>query len=217
MNSTQLTHRFNSANIKLAKLKGIKETLEKQVSELSVAIKETDEEIKTQKEAHLLFLAFISQRHEAGIKIIENTATYALRSIYDDDRKLVFLKNEEKKTKAAFKMEIGIESQLGDERIVTGIKDERGGGVAETSSVSMRFAVIEWLGYSGPIILDETFRTVSADFKIKNVANFLSTYVKTKQRQIIFATHKADIFSDYADNIIYVKQHNGISKTSTTL
>lgn len=214
MNSTQLNSKLTTASMQIAKLKGAKEVLERQVDDLNKQIQEATEEIKTQKEAYLLFLAFISQRHESGIKIIETTATHALRSIYGDDRRLVFLKNEEKKSKAAFKMEVGIESQLGDIRLTTGIRDERGGGVGETSATAMRFAVIEWLGYTGPILLDETFRNVSADFKIHNVAKFLSSYSKIKNRQMMLATHKADVFSEYADNIIYVTQHDGMSKIS---
>jgi chromosome segregation ATPase len=216
MNSTQLSNKLNLVNLELAKLKGIKENIDGQVKSLSDKLTTYTEEIKIQKEAHLLMLAFISDRQEAGIKTIENTTTFALRSIYGDDRKLVFLKNEEKKTKAAFKMEIGIESQLNDGRVITGVKDERGGGVAEITATSIRLAVLDWLEYTGPVLFDETFRTISMDVKIHYVAKFLSQYVKAKQRQIIYSTHQADVFSDFADNIIYVTQENGISKTSTT-
>ena len=163
----------------------------------------------------MLLLAFISQRRETAIKSIEDMGTFALRAIYNDDRKLVFLKNEEKKNSAAFKMEVGIESSIGKERLVTGLKDERGGGVMETTSFALRIAALEWLGYHGPLILDEAYKSMSSDIKIENVAKFLEKYVKTSGRQVIFATHMASIFEPVANNVVYINQYHGISKATS--
>ena len=203
--------KFNSLSIRLAQKKGIKERIEKQLDELGDKITNQSNEAKIKKEAQTLLLAFISQRRESAIQSIENTATYALRAICGDDYKVHFLRNEEKKSNAAFKMEIGIESNFNDEKIITGLKDERGGGVTESTSWGLRLAALEWLGYDGPALLDEAFKSVSSDEKIENVAKLLQQYVKSSGRQIIFATHRADVFEEYADNTISVTKKNGIS------
>ncbi len=213
LNSQKLSANINKLSIKLATAKGIKERIDEQCNELKSKIDTNVDDIKTKKDAHLLLLSFISQRRDAAIKSIENIGTHALRAIYNDDRKLVFLKNEEKKSSAAFKMEVGIESTLNDEKLITGLKDERGGGVLETASFALRIAALEWLDYRGPLLLDEAYKSVSSDSKIDNVAQFLSKYVEKSERQVIFATHKADVFASYADNLIHVEQENGISKT----
>lgn len=214
MISQKLTARLNSLNIKLATAKGAKDRLDTQCENLKNKLDFNLKQSKIKKDSHLFLLAFIAQRREEAIVSIENSGTYALRAIYNDDRKLVFLRNEEKKSTAAFKMEIGIESDLEGSKIITGLKDERGGGVCETSSFALRIAALEWLGYTGPLILDEAYKSISSDEKLDNVAQFLQQYVKVSGRQVIFATHKADVFGDYADNSIYVSQKNGISQIS---
>jgi len=214
LNSQKLNAKINKLSIQLATAKGIKERIDEQCKTLKEKIDINVEDIKVKKDAHLLLLGFISQRRDAAIQSIQNIGTYALRAIYNDDRKLVFLKNEEKKNSAAFKMEVGIESTLNDEKMITGLKDERGGGVLETASFALRIAALEWLDYNGPLMLDEAYKSVSSDSKINNVADFLRKYVDKSNRQVIFATHKADVFEDYADHVVIVKQENGISKVS---
>jgi len=91
------------------------------------------------------------------------------------------------------------------------LKDERGGGVTESTSWGLRLAALEWLDYDGPALLDEAFKSVSSDEKIENVAKLLQQYVNSSGRQIIFATHRADVFEEYADNTILVTKKNGIS------
>lgn len=215
MNLQSLSVKLNNLNVRLATAKGIKTRIDEQCAAVKKKIDDETEDVRVKKDAHLLLLAFIAHRRDSAIKSIEKTGTYALRAVYGDDRKLVFLKNEEKKTTAAFKMEIGIESSLNGTKMVTGLKDERGGGVSEATSFSLRFGALEWLGYDGPLILDEAFKSMSSDQKIYALANFLSKYVKASGRQVIFATHKADVFQEYADHCIFVTQQDGISKVSS--
>jgi hypothetical protein len=211
MSSQKLIARLNDLKIKIATLKGAKERVEQQTSNLKLKLDTNISDAKIKKDAHLLLLAFISQRRESAIKSIEDMGTYALRAIYNDDRRLVFLKNEEKKSAAAFKMEIGIESTLNGKKIITGLKDERGGGVCESSSSALRIAAWEWAGYKGPDIYDEAWGAVSSDEKLDHVAKFLQKYVKVSNRQILFATHQINVFGEYADHIIRVSQKYGIS------
>ena len=213
-NLRTLSDKYNVISVKLAQAKGIKERIDSQLVDLKKKIDSCEIEIKNKKEAQLLLLAFIQQRRESAIQSIEKMGTHALRAIYNDDRKLVFLRNEEKKNSAAFKMEVGIESAIESDRIVTGLKDERGGGVLETTSFALRIAALEWLGYKGPLILDEAYKSMSSDEKIESVAVFLAEYVKKTGRQVIFATHKADVFEKHADHVVYVKQIDGISSAT---
>ena len=214
LSSPKLSDRINTLSISVAQKKGIRERIEQQCADLKTKIDEDMESAKNKKEGQLLLLAFISQRREAAIKSIEDTGTYALRAVCGEDYKLHFLRNEEKKNSAAFKMEIGVESCFGTSKLITGLKDERGGGVVETASFGLRIAALEWLGYDGPLILDEAYKSVSADEKIINVAVLLQKYVKSSGRQIIFATHKGDVFSEYADHVVVVAKENGVSYTT---
>lgn len=211
-NFQQLINKFNSLQIDLAQKKGIRARIEKQLDELKLEINSQQEEIKNKKEAQTLLLAFISQRREAAIQSIENTGTYALRAICGDDYRVHFLRNEEKKSNAAFKMEIGIESNFNESKIITGLKDERGGGVTESTAWGLRLASLDWLGYDGPALFDEAFKSVSNDEKIENVAKLLRGYVRSSKRQMIYSTHKGDVFEEYADNVIRVVKKNGVSE-----
>ena len=210
----KLTASVNALAVKVAQAKGVQERINSQCELIKTKIDSCVIEIANKRDAHLLLLAFISQRREAAIESIESTGTHALCAIYDEDLAIHFLRNEEKKNSAAFKMEVGIESNFMGQRIITGVKDCVGGGLIETSSFSLRIAALEWLGYNGPFIIDEAWGKMSADLKIENVAKFLSQYVQSSGRQVIFATHMADIFSDYADHIIRVEKHNGLSKSA---
>lgn len=210
-----LTNKLSELKIKLATQKGIAKRIQDQVKELELKISFGDKDLKERKEAHILLLGFISKRRDSAIQSIQDIGTHALRAVYGDDYKLHFLKNEERKNTAAFKMEIGIESTFNKEKIITGLKDERGGGVVETASFALRIAALQWLGYKGPLILDEAYKSMSSDEKIIKVAEFLKTYVQHSGRQVIFATHKADIFEQYADHIVYINKYNGISKASS--
>lgn len=210
-NSKPLAERINFLSVNLAQKKGVRERIQQQCDELKTKIDSDTKEAKTKKDGHLLLLAFISQRREVAISSIEETGTYALKAVCGDDYSIHFLRNEEKKNSAAFKMEIGIESNFNNKKVITGLKDERGGGIVETTSFSLRFAALEWLGYDGPMLLDEAFKSVSADEKIMNVAELLKLYVDSSERQIIFATHKADVFESYADHVIRVDKTNGVS------
>ncbi len=213
-NLKNLKNKLSAISIKIAEQKGIKTRIDLQCKELSEKIDKDQTIAKNKKSAQLLTLAFISERRESAIKIIENTGTYALRAINGEDYKLHFLRNDEKKNSAAFKMEVGIESNFGSKKIITGLMGERGGGIVESGAIGLRMGAIECTGYNGPLVLDEAWKSVSSDEKIHNVAKLLKMYVDTSKRQVIFATHKADVFASFADHIINVNKTNGLSNIS---
>lgn len=214
MNLSQLDAKIDKLLLDVAEKKGVLSRIEFQCDEVEKKISESVDESSGKKEAYYLTLAFISSRRDDAIESIEKTGTYTLRSIYSDDYKLHFMKNDDKKNAAAFKMEIGIESNFNDKTIITGLNGERGGGVVEAAAAGLRVAALEWLGYKGPLMLDETFKSISADEKIDRVAQWMRHYIDTSGRQVIFATHKADVFSEYSDHIVYVNKSNGISNVN---
>lgn len=213
-NVQTLKSRLSNLSLKIAQQKGMRERTSVQRVALQGKIAQNQEDARLKKEAHLLTLAFISDRREAAIQSIENMGTYALRAIYDEEYAVHFLRNEEKKTTAAFKMEIGIETKMDGKPIITGLIDERGGGGVETVSFALRIAALEWTGYSGPLLLDEAYKFMSNDEKIRKIAEFLGTYVKNSGRQVIFATHDVDLFSSVANNIVQVTKSRGTSSVS---
>lgn len=210
----KLTARLSAASVLFAQKQVIAERVEKEYKELNDKIDADTTDARNRRDAHLLTLAYVSARRESAISSFEKIGTYGLRAIYGDDYKVHFLRNEEKKNAAAFKMEIGVESKYNSETLITGLGGERGGGVIESASVSFRFGAWDILGYNGPGMLDETWKSLSSDEKIENSAKFMSAYTKSSNRQILFSSHKADTFSKYADHIVYVSKENGVSEVN---
>jgi hypothetical protein len=111
-----------------------------------------------------------------------------------------------------FKMEIKIASPIEKEELLTGLIGERGGGVVEIVAFALRIAALSWLHYDGPLILDEAYKSMSNDHKIWDVANFLKEVSEYTNRQIIFATHKAEVFGTVANKIIEIENCDGVAQ-----
>lgn len=201
--------------LNLAQKRGAKETLETQIKSLKETIDENSKLIAKDKEAHLLTLGFISTRRDSALESFQEAGSYGLRAIYGDDYSVHFLTNGEKKNSAAFKMEIGIESQFKKEKFITGLAGERGGGVMENTALNFRLVALEMLGYQGPVLLDETCKSISSDDKVEKTATLIKEYGDSSGRQTFFITHKPEPFLEHADRIIKVEMKHGISSTKT--
>jgi energy-coupling factor transporter ATP-binding protein EcfA2 len=70
---------------------------------------------------------------------------------------------------------------------------------------------LDWHKYEGPVLFDETFKSMSKDKKIHQVARWLRAIRDLTGRQIIFATHMGDIFGKISDKILYVQNDFGKS------
>ena len=106
-------------------------------------------------------------------------------------------------------MEINVASPFGVDEIVTGIDDARGGGLVEIVAFALRIAALYWFRYDGPLLLDEAYKSMSNDDKLQSVAEFLSDVSDRTERQIIFATHRAEVFGPQAEKVLRVKNING--------
>jgi hypothetical protein len=181
---------------------------------------EKDKLIEFKQEQQLFFktqqflLEEVKGRRKQAMESIENMGTCALRLVYGQGYRLKFNTFDEDKKDGVskFKMELNIVSPFEDGELTTDLMGARGGGVVEIVAFAIRIAALNWAHYTGPLILDEAYKSMSNDGKLKSVANFLYEVSKSTNRQIIFATHKSDVFGEIADNIILVENNNGIAK-----
>jgi len=200
---------------KLIKLKGIKEQIETQIETEQKDLDDLIENQKLNSLASLFLLSETFERRQAQLLAIENIATSALRQVYGDEYSLKFDTFEEKRKDGgnSFKIEIKIISPHEGEDMETGLLGERGGGLIETVSFALRIAALKWLNYTGPILLDEAWKSMSTDNKIDEVASFLKDVSVQSDRQVILITHMLDKFGKIADNIVKINKVDGIATT----
>lgn len=219
MDINLIKEKINRCKSKIYERKGAYDTLlnAKELYELNIS---------NLQEKHVLYhkaLLFIKnemiEKRNSSCKIIEELGTNALQAIYDKSYKLI-LKSQESSAKKDdispnLKMEFLIENEIKDTMLTTDLVGARGGGVAEIVSFSLRIAVLSLLHYDGALLLDESYKSMSIDSKIDNVANFLRFVSETLNRQIIFTTHQPNIFEDIADAVIIVeKDEDMVAKVS---
>jgi len=197
----------------LLKLKGVKEQLEKQLEEESSELTGIIDEQKLNAQANLFMLSEIVERRQKHLSAIEEIATAALQQIYGTDYSLRFETFEEQRKDGLnnFKIEIKIVSPHDGDYMETGLLNERGGGLIEVVSFALRIAALKWLKYNGPILLDEAWKSMSNDYKIDQVVNFLREVTDSTGRQVILVTHMVDKFGPEADNIVQITKSNGIA------
>lgn len=94
------------------------------------------------------------------------------------------------------------------------LKDGSGGGLLEICSFAARLACNEIEGYQGPLFLDETFKSLSADKKVRDLMNVLEEYVKQTKKQFFFINHKADVYGKIADKIFLTQLVNKSTQVS---
>jgi len=210
----EIQKKYNEWNSFLIQKKGARDQLLKVKKDEEIRLANYEEKKRLYNLAQLFLLSEIIDRRQKAIESIEEIGTYALRTIYGAGYKLKFDTFEEKRKDGApnFKMELNITSPLGDGEVTTGLDDERGGGLIEIVAFSLRIAALNWLNYEGPIVLDEAYKSMSADGKLETVADFLRELSNATSRQIIFATHRAEIFSLVADNVVKIESNNGTAE-----
>lgn len=140
---------------------------------------------------------------------LEVTATTFIQEIYGSDYAVFFDTHDEQREKGKndFKCEIRIRSVYNDSILETGVVNSRGGGLIEVVGLAFSFALLKFKGYEGPVLLDETLKHLSADDKIIKLASFLKEYSESENIQLIFTSHRVDVFGKPANQIFQVK-HN---------
>lgn len=160
------------------------------------------------EKAELFLRSEVKERRRKASSTIAGLGTAALRHVYGDGYELRFT---EAGDAANLNMKIEIVSLLDGEELTTGLMGERGGGVVEVVAFALRMAALGWRHYDGPIILDEAYKSMSADDKITRVAEFLAYVTEQKGRQVIFATHKADVFGHVAHSVLRISHEAGVA------
>lgn len=198
----------------LIKLKGIKEQLEKQIKEEEESLVNLQDEQKINSQASLFMLSEIVDRRQNQLNVIQSIATSALQQIYGDKYSLKFDTFEEQRKDGVnnFRIEIKIVSPHNGESMETGLLNERGGGLIEVVSFALRIAALKWLKYNGPILLDEAWKSMSNDYKIDQVVQFLREVTDSTGRQVILVTHMFDKFGPEADNIVHITKNDGVAE-----
>jgi DNA repair exonuclease SbcCD ATPase subunit len=197
----------------LIKLKGVKEQLEKQIEEAESSLINLQDEQKINSQASLFMLSEIVERRQKQLEAIQAIATSALQQIYGDEYSLKFDTFEEQRKDGAnnFRIEIKIVSPHNGQTMETGLLNERGGGLIEVVSFALRIAALKWLKYDGPILLDEAWKSMSNDYKIDQVVQFLREVTDSTGRQVILVTHMFDKFGPEADNIVHITKADGVA------
>lgn len=200
----------------LIKLKGVKEQLEKQIKEEEDSLVNLQDEQKLNSQASLFMLSEIVERRQNQLQAIQSIATSALQQIYGEEYSLKFDTFEEQRKDGVnnFRIEIKIVSPHNGENMETGLLDERGGGLIEVVSFALRIAALKWLKYNGPILLDEAWKSMSNDYKIDQVVQFLREVTDSTGRQVILVTHMFEKFGPEADNIVHVTKSDGIAQAN---
>jgi hypothetical protein len=170
-----------------------------------------------QREAHqgqLFLLSEVAERRQAAIKAIESMGSSALRQVYGPGYRLLFETFDDSRKTAgtnSFRMAVKIGSPHENGELITGLDGERGGGVQEIVAFALRIASLNWLGYDGPLLMDEAYVAAGNDYKIEAVGRFLREVTNQTGRQIIFVTHDVDVFKPIADRVFVVRRDDGIA------
>lgn len=206
---------LDKIRIELHEKRGVRNQLLKSRQEESDLMSENQSiKIKSEK-AYLFLLSEITTRRKQAVGDIQTIASSALQMSHGDGYGIQFYDFEDvrKAGTNSFKMEIQMISPYGKngKSLVTKLFGSRGGGGIEVAAYSLRMGALDWLKYSGPVLLDEFFKSLSRDKKVNQVAKWFRLIHEVTGRQTICTTHMGDIFGKIADKILYVSNDCGKS------
>ena len=214
----ELRKAYHANDVNLSRREGEKAQLQQSLqSEIDRQLQlETDKNLS--EKAGIFLMNVLNEKRKTGIETIEKIVTASLEMVIGPGHRLFFETNEEKRQagKKNFKMSLKVASPYEDdgEELITGLSGSLGGGLQELVAFALLFAALEWLGYTGPIILDEAFHFMSNDGKLDLVASFLQKFSQQTGRQVIFATHKGEL-EQIGDKIFRVNKVKGKSVVIT--
>ena len=214
MSLLSIKNKLENINTKLIKLSAQRDLKLEQLEEKQALLDSELAERKKANKAALLLKAQAAETRKQALAHIQNMITPLIQDMYELGYGFEFVYNEnteEIENKTGFNIEPKIYSNLEGERIYTSIKDGRGGGLAETTSVYIRIAFLKFNNYDGVIILDEAWSAVSADEKMQSLCESLAKIIQEMDLQVILISHRAEMFGKIAQRILYVDKQNGKS------
>lgn len=215
MNLNELENLYNQQNKLVIQRTTARDFLEQQLNDkenaLALDVKLKDDNLK----AHLYLRKQVIDNLQSAIETVNQIVTSVLKRVFGDDYTFALTYNEEallKGERSGLNINCTITSKMEGDEMTTSVKDSRGGGLLETISVILRWAFLNYLGYNGAIILDESWSAVSADEKMINLVDFINAYTQETSSQIIFITHRAEMFGREASTINRVYKADGLSQ-----
>lgn len=151
------------------------------------------------------------QRRKNTILHLETLIDVFVKAVYGDEYTFFFKVHDKSFTKLEAMMKKPAEN---GEFMEVDLKDGSGGGLVEICGFAARLACNEIEKYEGPLFLDETFKSLSADKKVKDLLAVLQAYVRATGKQFIFITHKAEVYGLIADKILLTRLEGKTTEVS---
>lgn|SRR3990167_924727 len=192
-----IKERFQNIEKRFYKLKGVKNSLEKIISDYEKQIAEVKlKEVDIEKCLKVL-QTLIEMKKEKIKNRIENLVTKGLRTIFEREDYRFEIEMELKR--GSMSARPILYSRFGNKEFSTDIIDGHGGGVVDVTAFILQVIVLLALSnkLEKVIIADEAFKHVSQEY-LSNVAQFMQYLNEITGIQIIMVTHKSE-FLDVAD------------------
>ena len=194
----------------LLEKRGVRNTIIKNIDDAKNKLKSYNEKTRLNNNSIDLLKRISSERRVSIVTTIEDITTKFVQQVFGADHKFAFAEDG-----ANFdKLSPLIISPYEGENFASTLKKGSGGGLQQVSGFGIRLAALELENASQPLVMDEQFSMVSSDYKIDYLNQALVEYQRNSKRQIIFISHKADIFGKEADKIIKLEKIDGIAKVN---
>jgi DNA repair exonuclease SbcCD ATPase subunit len=207
-----LQQRFNQLNLKVASLKGQRDTLEKTYREKQEVLSTLQSNLKTQKECTALFQALSAKLQEQTTRKVADIVTKAYQFIFQNDDQFI-IDTEIKRDIPSAQFYI----KKADGRTFDPLEEE-GGGVVDVISFSLRVAALLLCSpkLNSVLVLDEPFKHLSnSTFPYRErAADFLTKLSEEYGVQILLTTHAKE-FEAAADKVYELgTDDKGVSKVA---
>jgi len=184
-------------------LRGEMRSTKSQIADEKKRRKDNEDSLGVKQGARDL-LSSVLRRTENDIEeLFGSIGTEAIGFVFSEDRRLKF-KFEPKAGGMGVKLRVMKPSPdgKGEVEIYTSFE---GGGVKDVVALALRIAMMELYSprQDGPIMLDETVKSIADDEAVQGVGEFLKKISEEMGRQIIIITHKSKLAS-YADRSFMV-------------
>jgi DNA repair exonuclease SbcCD ATPase subunit len=188
------------------------ENLEREIKKKQETVAKLIEQMTLLEEVRV-FLQELAEvaRHEIASGL-EQVVTLCLQAVFGETMSFEIEINT---SRNATSIQFYVVNIDGEEAVRFTPEESMGGGVVDTVSIGLRFGMLKILNPqpTGPIILDEPAKMVSADL-IDSIAALLQELTRMFEKQNILVTHHTSLM-DVVDNAIYFEKVDGISKTSS--
>ena len=197
----QLKNTYDQEVLKLERIKGRYEERQKLFENITAKLTVDKGKVEVYKSVNLLFeKASVIARKKIKDEI-ELLVTHGLQTIFEDPN--ITFRVEFVSRRNQIEADFYLEWVEQEKKIRGNIVDSFGGGFIDIISMILRLVVLELLGISGPLFLDEPGKMLSNTY-IPNFGKFLVEMSKTFHRQIILITHN-ELLSEYAEKTFNVR------------